>query len=239
MCKSLRIMLLGLVALLGVISAEVHAQEGEGAAPQAMDVAEGVAAIDSDRHVTVTLFPGENIPEVRNLAPVNVEDSYHVGVDDVLTINVLKPEEIIKKVTVNPDGNIAFPYIGQIKVKDKSLQEIQEEIKTKLADGYLKYPIVSVELEESRSRRFFVYGEVNKPGAYPIEENTTVLRAISMAGGFTKFGSSSRVKVLRPRDSGAGYESTKVSVDDLMNGIADADLPVVSGDIVVVSEGIF
>ena len=69
----------------------------------------------------------------------------------------------------------------EIKVKDLTVAEIQAKVQSALADGYMKYPVVVVSLQESRSRRFFVYGEVVKPGTYLIAENTTVLRAISMA----------------------------------------------------------
>ena len=60
-----------------------------------------------------------------------------------------------------------------------------------------------------------------------------------MAGGFTKFGSSSRVKLLRPKKDQAGYETVKVNVNGVMNGDPEADLPVIAGDIIVVSEGVF
>ena len=103
----------------------------------------------------------------------------------------------------------------------------------------MKYPVVNVILKESRSRRFFVYGEVVRPGAYAIDQNTSVMRAISLAGGFTKFGSSSRVKVLRVRQDGNGYEPLKINIKDVMNGNPNADIKLNTGDIVVVSEGVF
>lgn len=164
---------------------------------------------------------------------------YLVGIDDILVISVIRPETIDLTVTVSPDGSVTFPYIGMIMVKDKTLPQLQEEITNRLSEGYMKYPVVNVILKESRSRRFFVYGEVTNPGAYPIDQNTTVMRAISIAGGFTKFGSSSRVKVLRVPKNGAGYEPIKINIKDIMNGNPNADIPIDSGDIVVVSEGVF
>ena len=124
-------------------------------------------------------------------------------------------------------------------MKDLTITQIQKEVQDALADGYMKYPVVVVSLQESRSRKFFVYGEVIKPGSYSIAENTTVLRAISMAGGFTKFGSSSRVKVLRPKDSQAGYETIKIDIKKVMNGDSEKDILLMAGDMVVISEGVF
>jgi len=164
---------------------------------------------------------------------------YTLGIDDVITVSVLQPETLQETVTVSPDGSISFPYIGQVEVKGLTLAQTQEKIQFKLADGYMNYPVVNVVLMESRSRKFFVYGEVVKPGAYPLDDNTTVLRAISLAGGFTKFGSSARVKILREREDTPGYDDIKVNIKDVMNGKAEEDIVLKPGDTVVVSEGAF
>jgi len=164
---------------------------------------------------------------------------YGIGVADILTVNVVRPEPLLMEVKVSPDGTISFPYIGTVVVKGKTLDDVQNEMTKKLGEGYMKYPVLSVTLKESNSRRFFVYGEVTHPGPYAVEENMTVLRAISMAGGFSKFGSSSRVKVLRPRAAGKGYEPVKINIKEVMDGVGDADTIIKPGDIVVVSEGIF
>lgn len=163
---------------------------------------------------------------------------YVIGPDDILTINIVQPEQMENIVTVSPAGNINFPYIGNVVVKGRTLEEVHKEIQQRLGEGYLKYPIVVVGLKESHSRKFFVYGEVTKPGTYPLEENTTVLRAISMAEGFSRFGSASRVKVLRPRQNDTGYETLKVNVKDMMDGDCNADMILQPGDIVVISEGV-
>ncbi len=164
---------------------------------------------------------------------------YRVGVGDILEISVLQPEPIMNLSPVASDGTITFPYIGNVSVKGMLLGDVQNDIQARLADGYMKYPVVSVTLKESRSRKFFVYGEVARPGTYPIDDNTTVLKAISIAGGITKFGSTSRVKILRPYKDKAGYESIKVNMDAAMKGSADSDLLIQPEDIVVVTEGLF
>ncbi|MCX5694936.1 MAG: polysaccharide export protein [Candidatus Omnitrophica bacterium] len=176
------------------------------------------------------------IQEPKYIATPN---EYKVGIEDVLDISVLQPEKLTTMVTVSPDGSIVFPYIGNVNVKGLVLVEIQNQIQARLADGYMKYPVVSVSLKESRSKKFFVYGEVMKPGTYYLEDKTTVLKAISMVGGFTKYGSSSRVKVLRPKKDDAGYESIKVNIKAVMDGATDADILLMPEDMVVVSEGVF
>jgi len=171
---------------------------------------------------------------------VPVSTEYQVGPNDILDINILQPEPpLLNTVTVSPDGDITFPYIGTVSVKGKTLAQIQEDVQKRLGDGYIKYPVVSVDLKQSHSRRFFVYGEVVKPGAYDMEENMTVLGGISIAGGFSQFGSASRVKILRPKKGTTGYDVIKVNVKDVMDGVADSDPAIDQGDIIVVSEGIF
>ncbi|MFH0985713.1 MAG: polysaccharide biosynthesis/export family protein [Candidatus Omnitrophota bacterium] len=169
----------------------------------------------------------------------NAGEEYTVGPEDILEFNVLRPEVIVNLVTVAADGSISLPYIGNIRAKGKTLAALQKEIAAKLGDGYMKYPVVTLALRESRSRKFFIYGEVIRPGAYPMEENMTVFRALAVAGGFTKFGDSSKVKILKPKTQGPGYESVKVDIKAIMNGKSDADVLLMSGDVVVVSEGIF
>jgi protein involved in polysaccharide export with SLBB domain len=186
------------------------------------------------------LFPvSGNCEDLASEKPAESASLYKVGIGDVLEISVLQPDQFTTTVTVAPDGSISFPYIGAVNIKGKGLTEIQNEIQNKLANGYIKYPVVTVYLKESRSRKFLVYGEVMRPGPYVLEDNTTVLRAISIAGGFTKFGSSSRVKVLRQKEESTGYETIKVDLKRIMDGKNENDVLLKPGDMVVVSEGVF
>ncbi|MBI2095947.1 MAG: polysaccharide export protein [Candidatus Omnitrophica bacterium] len=164
---------------------------------------------------------------------------YAVGVGDVLEISVLQPDQFITNVVVAPDGYITFPYLGNVKVKGMNLPDIKSEIERLLADGYIKYPLVTVYLKEARSKKYLVSGEVERPGSYPIEDNLTVLRAISIAGGFTKYGNAGRVKVLRPKEDGKGYELIKVNLKKVVNGDGQEDVFLKANDIIVASEGFF
>jgi protein involved in polysaccharide export with SLBB domain len=166
-------------------------------------------------------------------------EDYTVGIGDVIAINLLQPEQSNNQSTVSPGGEISVPYIGSVKVKGKTLDEIQKLIQEKLVNGYLKYPVVTISLVQSHSRNFTVTGEVVRPGTYPLNENTTVLKAISEAGGFTKFGSSSHVKVLRPKKDKPGYNSIDVNIKEVMDGKSDTDILIIPGDIIIVSESLF
>jgi protein involved in polysaccharide export with SLBB domain len=86
------------------------------------------------------------------------------------------------------------------------------------------------------SGKFYVSGEVMKPGVFFLEENITVLKAISMAGGFTKYGSTGGVKILRLKNNKSEYENIKVNTKAAMDGTAGADIQIEPGDNVVVTE---
>ena len=189
--------------------------------------------------ITSSAFAAEPAAPAAQAAPQSVSATeYVVGVDDVMDISVLQPEKLLITVVVSPDGAISFPYIGSVIVKGQTLSQVQKTIQDRLADGYMKYPVVSVSLKESRSRKFFVYGEVIKPGTYYLNENVTVLRGISMAGGFTKFGAS-KVKVLRPKKDKPGYDTIAVNVKEIMNGSSREDIVLQPEDIIVVTQGMF
>ncbi len=173
-----------------------------------------------------------------HVLPAQGED-YKIGIGDIVEVRILKPETTTDRATVTPGGQISVAYIGTVYVKGKSITEVQKEIQWRLASGYLRYPVVVVALIESRSMNFTVSGEVIRPGTYPLQEKTTVLKAISMAGGFTRFGSKSRVKLLRPYPDKPGYESIKINLHKAMDGDAKEDIILKPGDIVVVSEGFF
>lgn len=164
---------------------------------------------------------------------------YTIGVGDILNVNIIQPDPMQLTVTVSPGGDISVPYIGSVNVKGLTISAAQKIIQQKLAKGYLKYPVVTVSLVESHSRNYTISGEVNNPGNYALVENTTVLRAISIAGGFTRFGSSSRVKILRSRKDRPGYITIKVDLKAVLDGDASADIVIETGDIIVVSEGVF
>ena len=65
------------------------------------------------------------------------------------------------------------------------------------------------------------------------------MRAVSIAGGFTKFGNANRVKILRQKEEGRGYESIKVNFNRAMDGDSKEDILLKPGDMIIVSEGIF
>ena len=116
--------------------------------------------------------------------PMRAADEYQVQVDDVLHIQVMGEDTLTNSFTVAPDGKIPFPMIGMVAAESRTLDEIANTIRDRLAHGYLHYPQVTVSLEKRSDPKFFVYGEVKSPGQYTLTSvPITVIQSIALAGG--------------------------------------------------------
>ena len=168
------------------------------------------------------------------LAAQSPAEEYRVGIDDVLDIVFIKPESMASTVTVAPDGAITVPYIGNVQVKGMTLPDIQKEVQAQLAKNFMEFPVVSVSLRQTRSRKFVIYGEVLRPGAYPVEADMTLLHAITVAGGFSVSGSNGRIKLLRPKPGKSEMDGIEWDIASMQRG-AGYDVNVLAGDTLIVS----
>ena len=122
---------------------------------------------------------------------------YHVAPPDVLSISV-RPEPVItREVTVRPDGRISFDLIGDMDVRGKTIAEIQTAIQVRIKE-YIVHPDVTVTLSQSNSRKFYVFGEVLDPGAYPLIGDVNAVEALATASGPTRFAALGEARLLRP-----------------------------------------
>lgn len=126
------------------------------------------------------------------------KSEYIIGAADRLRITVWKNPEVSTEVTVRPDGTITMPLLGDLEAADKTPTQLREEIGDQLQQ-YVKDPsaVVTVEVVEVNSYRFTVSGEVNENGVFNAKRYVTVVEAINMAGGFTRFAERGDIKVIR------------------------------------------
>jgi polysaccharide biosynthesis/export protein len=129
------------------------------------------------------------------------DDAYIIGVDDVLAINVWKEPEVSKTVPVRSDGKISLPLAGEVQASGVTPRQLELDLSRRLA-SYISEPEVTVIVQEIKSQKFNILGEVAKPGAYPIANNPTVLDAIALAGGFRDFAKQKSIYVLRRNPDG-------------------------------------
>ena len=150
---------------------------------------------------------------------------------DLLYITVTGHEDLAKKITVNYEGNISFPLIKEIKAEGKSLEGLAIDMEAKLVE-FIRYPQITI----SYNNVFFVYGEVNRPGEYPLDGYINVLKAIVIGGGFTDFAAH-KVKVIK---NSASRKDIWVNVDGIIQGRGkDKEVLVEPGDIIIVPASLF
>jgi polysaccharide export outer membrane protein len=131
-------------------------------------------------------------------APVD-PDKYQIGPEDVLFIRVWREPDFTLPVAVRPDGKITMPLIGEVRAAGQSPLQLTASLK-QLLTRYLNNPDVNVFVTEVRSKKFYIDGEMNRPGWFALVTPTTVLEALSRGGGFREFANTKRIRVLRGGD---------------------------------------
>ena len=167
---------------------------------------------------------------------------YQIGPQDVLTIQVFDQADLGGKYTVETDGTFSFPLIGRVKAAGMTLRAFEVDLKAKLADGYFRNPQVTVGVEQYRSQRVFVMGEVRAPGPMPITGGMTLIEALSRAGS-TQPTASGEVAVVRaPQgakgpvmpDQDSGTEVFRASIRALESGSLSQNIELHDGDTIFV-----
>src|ERR1051325_11330008 len=128
-------------------------------------------------------------------------DEYVIGPDDILSIVVWKEPDFSKVAPVRPDGMISVALAGDVKAAGLTVRELQESLKKQLT-AFVANPEVTVTVQESRSQKINIMGQVNKPGTYPLTGPTKVLDALALAGGFRDFAKTKKIYVLRTMADG-------------------------------------
>jgi polysaccharide export outer membrane protein len=163
---------------------------------------------------------------------------YLIGPQDVLTITVYEEPQLSGRYPVNNDGAFTFPMIGRVQAAGLSPRSLEERLTKLLADGYIRHPQLSVEVEQYRSQSITVTGEVRTPGRVALTGPMTVMDALVHAGSVTP-NAAGEVQILRPKASGPGQpagatEILRVSLADLQSGKLANNHALRDGDTVVV-----
>jgi polysaccharide export outer membrane protein len=165
-----------------------------------------------------------------NSAPISFKEDkseYLIGKEDLLEISVWRDADLSRTIPVRPDGRISLPLLGEMEVAGKSPQTVAQEIRTKLKP-WVEEPHVAVIVREVNAPRYYVIGEVARPGGYPLRGKTTILQALSVAGGPNEFASRSSIMILRNQK-----EKIPIDYSDLVEN-SDHDVCLKPGDTIYV-----
>ena len=172
--------------------------------------------------------------EKTDKASLIVTPEYWIGPEDVLDITVWRNADLSKQVTVRPDGRISLPLIGDITAVGKTAAELAEAISAKLKE-FKENPQVSIVVKEVNSYAIYVLGEVARPAKYPLKSKTTILQAITLAGGFLPAAARNKLVVFRFGDNGERDVKIRASYDDIvLRDGAGQNITLKPGDTLVV-----
>jgi polysaccharide export outer membrane protein len=159
--------------------------------------------------------------------------AYLVGAGDVLQVRAWKNDALSQRVIVRPDGFITLPLIGDVRAGGRPVEAIASEIAGRASHFYTEVPVVAVEVAELHGYRVYVLGEVARPGELTPRGPISVLQAIALAGGLTRFASPNDIVIVR--HDARGERRIPFSFDAVVGkGDLGQDLPLVTNDTVVV-----
>jgi polysaccharide export outer membrane protein len=167
------------------------------------------------------------VPPPTSVSPF--EESYTLGPSDEIQLDIFNVPELSGATTgryiVQLDGTINLLWAGTVSLQGLTLRQAEDTIEAAYRP-FIREPMITVSLVNTRSLRISVAGEVKRPGAYVISPEgatdnrilvetgggtgggvanqwPTVTKAIQAAGGLTQFADLRRVQLRRPRTDGS------------------------------------
>ncbi len=167
-------------------------------------------------------------------APAVLDKVYVIGAEDILRIQVWGELRLSGDFIVRPDGRISMNLINEIQASGKTCQGLGNDIADRLKAGeFMRNPSVNVQVVEVRSKKYYINGEVNKPGQYFLVTPTTVLEALNNAGGFRDFANKKKIRILRT--SADGIKEFRFDYNSVTNGKKiDQNILLQPGDQIIV-----
>jgi polysaccharide export outer membrane protein len=159
------------------------------------------------------------------------DEFYAIGPGDALSIHLWKEPNLSGSVKVRPDGFITLPLVNEIQVAGMTTGELRKILAQKYKE-FVNDPFVTVRVEGIASSEIFLMGQVNRPGAYPVTGNDTVVQLLTRAGGLTIFADRDDIKVVRRE--GEKVREYTVDYDAILKGDLKQDILVRPGDRIIV-----
>lgn len=176
---------------------------------------------------------------------MGLAQDYKLRPGDVVQIEVLEDANLNRQAIVLPDGQISLPLAGSVQASGRSLAQVQTDIADRLSQNFATKPTVFVTLNELGARPapsaprtidVFIVGEAATPGLIKVSPGTTVLQAITQAGGLSPFAAKKRIQLRRVDKSGT-EQVYRFDFDAIERGVAGGGVTKLSsGDVIVVPQ---
>lgn len=153
---------------------------------------------------------------------------YMLGPGDIIDVKVFnEPELSVQNLRIPGNGVVSYPLLGRVDIENHSVATLEKHLTALLLNGYLKKPEVSISISEYRP--FFVKGDVEQPGRHSFSEGMTLEQALSVAGGSTELGESTRISVNR-------FNGETIDVQEVDFQIKPGDVITVKRDAITEAE---
>lgn len=189
------------------------------------------SGVKSAIHLISALLIAATVSACANYRPApdnfnkDINSPYTLNAGDQIRVTVFDQDNLSNTYSVSQSGTIAFPLVGTVPARGKTVNQIETYLASKLASGYLRNPNVSVEV--TTYRPIFIMGEVNDAGQYSYVPGMTAQKAIAAAGGFSARANQSDIDVTREINN------------KIITGRMSLTNPILPGDTIYVRERLF
>lgn len=175
------------------------------------------------------------------------QERYQVQSGDTLGIEVLEDSSLNRSVLVLPDGRINFPFAGSLRVAGQTAEQIEATVTAAIQSNFANPPTVFVSvsprvdlldpdlLDDEETIDVYFVGAVNRPGLVQVQEGTTLLQAVAVGGGVSRFAAIKRIQ-LRRTDAAGVQRVTILNYKALADGAITNDIELRDGDVILVPE---
>src|SRR5207247_5081615 len=148
--------------------------------------------------------------KIPGASPVDAK-KYVLGAEDMISVLVWRNPDFSGPHLIRPDGKITVNMLGDVTAAGVTPEDLAANIREQLKK-YIVEPDVTVSVTTVNSKRYFIQGEVNKPGEYKLMVETNVLEALVNAGGFRDFANQKDIRIMR----GRGAQRLKFNYKDVI-----------------------
>jgi len=137
--------------------------------------------------------------------------TYKIGAEDVIVVKVWREPELSGPMMVRPDGKITLPLVGEMQAEGLTPDDLGKAITEALKDK-LTRPEVFIQVHQVNSKKYYITGEVNRSGSFPLVTPISVFEAIGIAGGLREYANKKNIVIVR------GNERLKFNYKEVVDG---------------------